>query len=350
MKMIILSAFFLVTLVPLAYATPHNQLFNDPVNTGLHGLHVPGFNSGTSAQRLAYSTGGLYISDQWFESDTLRTYQWNGVSWRQMKLLGTDTPVWTVTPTFTPTNTLTFTPTFTITPTFTFTPTYTSTNTYTPTKTPTPTNTLPAGTNTFTPVNTPTFTNTYTPTFTYTLTFTWTPSPINTLTFTPTISSTPTNTYTPAIYIFNQSATAVPTQTGSFVIMSGNSVTLNAGTWEVGGLVAAGNDSAAITVTGLSYAWASINGNNTSSIPTTLITGGNIAVNGGIVYPAYGGAVTMMINVPAGPSGFQIMIPPINITVSTNTAIFLDPYVNFTGTRTNCIMRTAIWARLIGPS
>src|SRR5579872_6824038 len=201
MKNIILGIIALIGLLitgTIVHATPHNQLYNDPVNTGLHELHVPGFNSGTSTQRLAYPTGSLLVSDQWFESDTLKTYQWDGLEWRQFRILGTDTPVWTVTPTFTPTFTNTLTPT------------------NTPTNSPTCASSWTPGCGnqgTFTPTPTQTCASSWTPGCgnqgTSTFTTTATPTFINTIT------STPTNTYTPAVYIFNQSATAVPTQTGS---------------------------------------------------------------------------------------------------------------------------------------
>lgn len=133
MKRIFISALFFVLSTFTVFAAPHNQLFNDPVIGLNHGLHVPGFN-GTHAQRVAYSTSYLLVSDQWFESDTLRSYQWTGSYWRQLQTLTTDT----ATPTFTPTPTKTNTPTGTLTPSATPTRTFTST----PTGSATPTNTF----------------------------------------------------------------------------------------------------------------------------------------------------------------------------------------------------------------
>lgn len=47
-------------------------------------LHVPGY-TGTSTQRLAYPTANLRVSEQWYETDTMATYQWQAsLAWVQI--------------------------------------------------------------------------------------------------------------------------------------------------------------------------------------------------------------------------------------------------------------------------
>lgn len=75
----------------------HPSLSSDPIDPLRHGLHVPGF-LGTNAQRLAYDTASLLQSDQWFETDTLLTYQWDGEAWNTLG--STSVPVFLTDPNF----------------------------------------------------------------------------------------------------------------------------------------------------------------------------------------------------------------------------------------------------------
>jgi hypothetical protein len=61
----------------------HWNATNDPIVVTGRQLHVPGF-TGTSSQRVAYTTSNLQVSDQWFETDTGTTWQWNGLVWSLM--------------------------------------------------------------------------------------------------------------------------------------------------------------------------------------------------------------------------------------------------------------------------
>ncbi len=142
----------------------------------------------------------------------------------------------------TATQTPTYTSTFTYTPTGSATPTYTKTFTYTFTATFTPTNTLPYGTNTYTPVAT------RTPTPTYTSTPTYTPTGSNTPTYTSTPTYTPTNTpiATPTL----------PPIDGNFIAQTGT-VSLNTGI---------PGSSTAITLTG-NYKYVSVSFNNAGLQP-----------------------------------------------------------------------------------
>lgn len=58
----------------------HSQYTNDPSLTIGKQLHPPSF-VGLSSQRIDYPASALAISDQWFETDTGSTYQWNGTEW-----------------------------------------------------------------------------------------------------------------------------------------------------------------------------------------------------------------------------------------------------------------------------
>lgn len=274
-------------------------------------------------------------------------------SWVPLAIKGTFTRTWTPTITPTPTNTvLTSTPTFTntltstltFTSTSTYTPTFTPTPTFTYTRTPTFTGTLSptvwlsyTSTSTFSPTLSPTPTNTFSPTFTWTNTFTVTPTP------TSTNSPTATATFTPYIYVFSTSATAIPTQTNSYVQMSGNSVTLCPGTWRIGGMIGAGNDTVAVTVTGLSYVWSSVEGDNTNTLPATLVTGGNIVVNGGVMKPSYS-TIFNMFHIAGAGAGIQLVVPEINVTVNSNYVVYLDSLVNYTSSNSTVLMQTSIWA------
>lgn len=159
-------------------------------------------------------------------------------------------------------------------------------------------------------------------------------------TFTPTF----TPTATPVDYIFQTSATAVPTQTNSYVLMSGNSVTLTAGTWELGGVVGSGSTVAAVTIVSLSYSWSTVNGDNTGTVPATVVTGGNITYKGGVVFPTYSTNGSFISPGNTTANAFQTVVPELRIALSATTTIFLDAFVNYLGARGNVQMQTSIWA------
>lgn len=279
---------FLVLILALALfsprasnATPHNLLYNDPTNSALHGLHVPGF-QGTKAQRLAYSTAGLYLSDQWFETDTLQTYQWNGSYWNHLEFLGADTATFTKTFTSTKTNTPTFTntPTNTATPTFTRSPTCNAAltpgcanqGTFTPTPSPTCASTGCANQGTFT--LTPTKTNTITPTPTGSATPTITcdiedtPACFEQWTVTPT--ATPNN-FNPDVVVGSQCTPQSPVTNLIFYPLVGNSIVLSPGQWEIFGKFILQELGGSVTFSFAEYSFSDVNGDGGSSVPAPIV-------------------------------------------------------------------------------
>jgi len=166
-------------------------------------------------------------------------------------------PTKTFTPTYTPTNTKTATNTYTATPTYTHTPTFT------------PTATLPAGTDTATPLDTRTPTNTYTSTYSYTPTNT----PMNTPTYTPTA----------IVPIFPDKSFEVV----SVIDRSGNAVTVRRATGQFARVHPARSNPmlffptqvlsytptpTAVNTTAPTYIWTQVNSTTPTQTPTNTAT------------------------------------------------------------------------------
>lgn len=228
-KIIGFIALFGILSLPLNAVTLRS-LSNSPSNLEI----PPATIQGSHSQRISNPTAQLTPGDTWFESDTLSTYQWNGVFWDRIKTAS-------ALDTFTPTPT----PTFTITSTFTPTPTFT--NTFSPTcqssRTP-----ICANQGTFTFTFTPTCQSSRTPACQNQFTNTPTNTPTNTLT--PTSTLTPMSSSTPVkgseLVMVGKSlelSTPVITVNGSRIQVSLTSHGLSAGDYVVfGGLGTTGFD------------------------------------------------------------------------------------------------------------
>lgn len=174
-------AFFLIPSLASYAVTLRSLGPNNPSNLEIPSAAITGLASGM----FAVPSNNLQIGDEYFQTDKLLTFQWNGQTWQELLVSVVYSP--------------------TITPTITNTPT------------PTPT---------FTPVNTPAGTSpTWTPTKTNTPTFTPTPtgSP------TPVFTNTPTMTPTPQFFLFTNSVVpGAPYTAGASLGFTGN-VTISGG-------------------------------------------------------------------------------------------------------------------------
>lgn len=184
---------------------------------------------------------------------------------------------------------------------------------------------------------------------------------------TPTNTPTPTNTFTPTN---TPTATATPTQTAltflgntsseksvasdqDWLQMTGNSVTLTAGTWLVHGQIIFSNNGSDADYDNLSYVVSTANGADDANMPTAVSTTGNVTLKAGITSPE--GAAS---DAGFGDGVFDVSTADIvrkynkttqtvAIAVSANTEIFLVPYVDSAGTATNGRVITNIWAQKI---
>lgn len=126
-----------------------------------------------------------------------------------------------------------------------------------------------------------------------------------------------------------------------WLLMTGNSITLTAGTWLVNGMVGWGNNGTSPDYDSCDYVVAIANGADNNSQPTAVSTTGNVTLKAGLVQPSYN---LFFDNSGWNLGQFNCTIEPMVIAVSANTDIYLVPYVNTAATATNGRVTTNIWA------
>jgi hypothetical protein len=123
--------------------------------------------------------------------------------------------------------------------------------------------------------------------------------------------------------------------------MTGNSITLTAGTWIVNGVVEFGNGGTSPDYTSVDYVVSTANGADDSNKPTAVSTTGNVTLKAGLPTPTYD---IFFTNASENISQYTHTIEPLAIAVSASTAIYLVPFANCGGTATNGRAITNIWA------
>ena len=120
------------------------------------------------------------------------------------------------------------------------------------------------------------------------------------------------------------SSTKTPTASGNYQSMTGNSLTLTAGTWQLSGKCDFLNSGSAPAYTQLNFGIWGANGADTSSVPATTLSGvANLTVNS---------ANDNMQGIDATITGNQAVFPlsPIVVTVTANATVYAVPFATMT--------------------
>jgi hypothetical protein len=153
----------------------------------------------------------------------------------------------------------------------------------------------------------------------------------------------PSYYYPPVTTVTTLSATsAVKTPTGnSYPAMTGNSLALTAGTWEIWATAQAANSGSNAVWSYLMIGIFGSNGLDNNTSPTILSSVPNLTVNSALSYnPSNGHAFHFMANVESG----QETTPTINVTTSATVTLYAVAYVNV-GTPANGRLTTFLNAR-----
>ncbi len=130
--------------------------------------------------------------------------------------------------------------------------------------------------------------------------------------------------------------------TAEWAAMTGNSVNLTPGIWQINGYVRQSFSSGTPpSITKLVSRWSEENGDNTTTVPDAIGTSGNVSLQAGsnqcLVYEPVGS-----FNEHEGP------VQTIRVLVTVNQTVYLNQFLDFTVAGTNAFFSIRIYAERIG--
>lgn len=131
-----------------------------------------------------------------------------------------------------------------------------------------------------------------------------------------------------SLTVLNTTSSAkTPTASNNYHALTGNSISLTAGTWMLFGYALFTNGGVTPTYTDVSAGWYGANGADTLAAPTTILSG----VSGLTVVSAYnsGGSGTYL-NTASNFAVMALPVPTVIVTLTSTQSIFLVSYATMT--------------------
>lgn len=138
------------------------------------------------------------------------------------------------------------------------------------------------------------------------------------------------------VYLAATSSSKTGITGSTYMQMTGNKVTLTAGSWLVSGVVEIGNDGTSPQISEVYALWAAANGNDTGTPPSSIsVDAGDTQFGNNGLYPTNCGFAYVPSSV-------------VRVTVAVNTDIYLVPLLVVAGTISHANAKTLIYAERVG--